>query len=136
MTFKSTATAAAAVFAALAAQPAAAMSEGSLYSFHTGAMGACPGLDWHVILTPDNRISGFVAWDNMQHMALLNGTMEQNRSFAINVKEVAGTGRSGVVKGAATGDYINASLEGSGTACDGKPLEIPRVVGGISGGGG
>jgi len=25
------------------------LPEGRVYSFHSGAQGACPGLDWHVV---------------------------------------------------------------------------------------
>ena len=117
---------------AFAQQPAGSR----LYAFHTGRMGNCPGLDWHIVLEPDNKLNGFVAWDNMRHMAQLSGALNQNRSFQMDAKEVGGQQRTATVKGNAMGDYINAVIEGSGTACDGKSLNIPRVTGGLGGGGG
>jgi hypothetical protein len=87
-------------------------------------------------LAPDNTLSGIVAWDDMKHIARLSGMIDSNRSFTINAKEVGGAARSATVSGSARGEYINASITGSGTACDGKPLNIPRVAGGMDGGGG
>src|SRR3954468_7587761 len=45
--------------------PAAAQEEkGTLYAFHSRpVVGGCPGLDWHVTVSPDNKLTGFVAWD-------------------------------------------------------------------------
>jgi hypothetical protein len=118
--------------------PATAQQTGSrLYAFHTGKMGACPGLDWHITVDPDNKLVGIVAWGpEDEHMARLVGQMEPNRSFKMAAKEVGGAGRTATVSGTAQGEYVNATIEGSGTACDGKQLQIPRVAGGTSGGGG
>jgi hypothetical protein len=117
---------------------ATAQQSGSrLYAFHTGKMGECPGLDWHITVDPDNKLVGFVAWGpEDEHMARLAGQIESNRNFKMAAKEVGGAGRSATVSGTAQGEYINAMIEGSGTACDGKQLQIPRVAGGTSGGGG
>lgn len=108
----------------------------TLYAFHTGRLGDCPGLDWHVAVEPDSRLNGFVAWDGGKHMARLDGNINKDRAFQIRAEEVGGQGRTAMVKGTATGDYINASITGSGTSCDNKPLTIPRVVGGTDGGAG
>ena len=128
-------TAAASLSPAVAQQPA-----GQLYAFHTGPSGGCPGLDWHITVEGD-KLTGFVAWDQMKHMARLNGNLipsgvGKERTFKMNAQEVGGSGRKATVQGSAGGDYINASISGSGTACDGKILAIPRVAGGIQGGGG
>lgn len=121
---------------AATAMPALAQqNREQLYAFHTSSIGGCPGLDWHVVVAPNRALSGIVAWDNMKHMATLNGTLEANGAFLIKAKEQGGAQRSATVKGTAAGDYINASIEGSGTQCDGKPLAIPRVVGGAGGNG-
>ena len=122
---------------ALACGPVMAQAkQGTLYSYHTSRIGNCPGLDWHIILEPNNTLSGFVAWDQMKHMARLEGSINQSRNFELDAKEVGGTGRTATIKGNAAGDYITAMIENSGTACDGKQLNIPRVVGGMEGGGG
>ncbi len=109
---------------------------GTLYAYHTGKAGACPGLDWHVVAQPDGSLSGFVAWDHMAHMAKLDGAMEKGRDFKMTATEVGGTSRVATVTGTATGTYINLTIDGAGTSCDGKVLSIPRVVGGLGGGGG
>jgi hypothetical protein len=127
--------------AAASLSPALAQPSGpQLYAFHTGPNGGCPGLDWHVTVQ-GNKLEGFVAWDQMKHMARLNGNLipaapGKERTFKMDAQEVGGTGRKATVQGSAGGDYINASIVGSGTACDGKILPIPRVTGGTEGGGG
>jgi hypothetical protein len=93
-------------------------------------------LDWHLTLGADNSLTGFVAWDRNQHMARLAGTLNKDRTFQMDAQEVGGQGRKAVVKGTAAGDTINAQISGSGTACDGDNLAIPRVTGGMGGGGG
>jgi len=108
-----------------------------LYAFHTGrAVGGCPGLDWHITLEPDNSLVGFVSWDRGQHIAKLDGKLNKDGEFEMDAKEVGGEGRTAVVKGRAGGDNISVVIEKSGTACDGISLNVPRVVGGLGGGGG
>jgi hypothetical protein len=118
--------------------PAFAQSgQAGLYAFHSGpVVGGCPGLDWHITLGPDNSLTGFVAWDQGKHMARLTGSINKDRSFTLDAQEVGGTGRKAIVKGSAGGNYINAVINGSGTPCDGDNLAIPRVAGGLAGGGG
>lgn len=117
--------------------PAAAQqAKGGLYVYHTGPSGGCPGLDWHIVTEPDGSLMGFVAWDQMKHMARLDGMMNKDRSFKMDAKEVGGSGRNATVSGTAAGDNIAAMINGSGTACDGKMLNIPRFAGGLEGGGG
>ncbi len=117
--------------------PAFAQQEkGGLYVYHTRPAGGCPGLDWHITVEPSGMLVGFVAWDQMKHMARLSGMINKDRSFKMNAQEVGGTGRKATVTGSAAGDYIQASINGSGTACDNKMLQIPRDVGGLEGGGG
>ncbi len=125
---------------ALFSSSSAQQSKGVLYAFHTYPSGGCPGLDWHITVQGD-KLEGFVAWDQMKHMARLDGTLipaspGKERSFKMDAQEVGGTGRKATVQGTAGGEVINASIEGSGTACDGKILPIPRVSGGTGGGGG
>ena len=124
--------------AALSSPALAQQSKGTLYAAHSGAVvGGCPGLDWHVILAPDNTVTGFVAWDRGQHMARLTGALNtKNNTFELEGQEVGGTGKKATIKGTTGGDYINATIEGSGTPCDGDNLAVPRVVGGTEGGGG
>ena len=110
--------------------------KGGLYAFHSRPIGKCPGLDWHVMVEPNGALDGFVAWDRMQHMARLSGTLTKDRTFEMAAQEVGGAARKATVKGTAAGDYITASITGSGSACDDQVLQIPRAEGGLEGGGG
>lgn len=129
-----------ALASALACTPAVAQKKvpasGSLYAFHTGRVDQCPGLDWHIVVQKNGTMEGFVGWDNMKHVATLNGMVQKDGTFRMNGKEVGGAGRTAVISGTAAGEYIYAMIEGSGSACDGKLLYVPRAVGGGSGGGG
>jgi hypothetical protein len=126
----------AALATAAALSPALAQTKGGLYVLHTRAVGSCPGLDWHVNVEPNGSLVGFVAWDQMKHMAKLEGSIAKNGSFDMNAQEVGGAARKAVVKGAAAGDYITMSIDGSGTGCDKQIFQVPRFEGGTSGGGG
>jgi hypothetical protein len=115
----------------------AQQGKGVLYAFHTGPVtGGCPGLDWHITLGADNSLVGFVAWNQGKQIAKLEGALRKDRTFEMAAQEVGGQGRKATVKGTASGDYINAQINGSGTACDGDNLTVPRVQGGTGGGGG
>jgi hypothetical protein len=123
--------------AALSGPALAEKGKGSLYAFHTSAViGGCPGLDWHVTVSPEDKIGGFVAWDRGLHIARLEGEINKDRTFEIDAKEVGGAGRTAVVKGKIAGEYVNLSVSGSGTPCDGDILPVPRAEGGMQGGGG
>ena len=93
-------------------------------------------MDWHITLGADNSLVGFVAWNQGKQIAKLEGALRKDRTFEMAAQEVGGQGRKATVKGTASGDYINAQINGSGTACDGDNLTVPRVQGGTGGGGG
>ncbi len=112
------------------------LAKGQLYAISTRPASGCPGLDWHITVSPDNTLTGFVAWDRDQHMARLDGKINRDRTFQMDAKEVGGTGRTGVVKGTAGGNNVSISISGTGTPCDDVVLNVPRVQGGLSGGGG
>jgi hypothetical protein len=115
----------------------AQQGKAQLYAFHSPpVVGGCPGLDWHVTLEPNNTLEGFVAWDQGKHLARLEGTLNKDRSFQLDAKEIGGQGRTATVVGKAGGGYINMTINGSGTACDGQNLPVPTVPGGTGGGGG
>jgi hypothetical protein len=123
--------------AALFSPALAQNGKAQLYAFHSpGVVGGCPGLDWHITLEPDDTLVGFVAWDRGQHIARLNGKLNKNRTFEMDAAEVGGQGRKATVSGKAGGGYVNAMINGSGTACDGLNLPIPTSPGGMGGGGG
>ncbi|HVZ06526.1 hypothetical protein [Rhodopila sp.] len=107
-----------------------------LYAFHTRPASGCPGLDWHVTVDPNKAISGFVAWDRMQHMARLDGQIERDNTFKVNAQEVGGTGKTAVITGRYGGNYLAIAISGTGTPCDDVILNVPRAGGGLGGGGG
>ncbi len=92
-------------------------------------------MDWHITVGKDNSLTGFVAWDQGKHIAKLDGMINKQRTFEMNAEEVS-TGKKAVVTGTAGGTTINVQISGSGTACDGVNLAIPRFAGGMAGGGG
>ena len=79
---------------------------------------------------------GFVAWDRGQHIARLEGSLSNDRTFEMAANEVGGAGRKATIKGTAGGAYINVAIYGSGTPCDGINLPIPLATSGVGGGGG
>jgi hypothetical protein len=127
---------ASAIFSLAIAQKAG----GTLYALHSSPEGTCPGMDWHITLT-GNNLEGFVAVNHTKRMWRLDGTVtpasaDKERSFEMNAEEVGGADRKAIVKGTSGGEYVNATITGSGTPCDGKILAIPRALNGTGGGGG
>lgn len=117
--------------------PAQAQQKATLYAFHsTPVIGGCPGLDWQITVQANDDLEGFVAWDKGQHVARLDGKLNKDRTFTMNAHEIGGQLRKASVTGTAGGDYINAMIHGSGTACDEMNLAIPRHSTGLAGGGG
>src|SRR5664279_585927 len=129
--------AAIALAASAALNPALAQQDkGTLYAFHTrAAVGGCPPLDWHIVKEPDNKLTGFVVSERTHHMATLEGEANKNGTFELDLDPQMVPGATGkvTVKGTTGGDYINLSIDGPGTKCDGITLSIPRVVGGMGG---
>ena len=79
---------------------------GRIYAFHSGPQGGCPGLDWHVVADGD-KLSGFIAWGNMQHVAKVNGTVHsQNHTFQMTAQEVGGEGRTATITGSDTQEGV------------------------------
>ncbi len=121
--------------AALAPTAASAQGATQLYSFHTGAASGCPGLDWHVIVGPDRKVSGMVGWDGMTRTATLSGKLSANGEFTATANEAA-TGKKATVGGRASGNALAIAISGTGSPCDNVILNVPRAVGGLGGGGG
>jgi hypothetical protein len=120
-----------------ASDPARAeQSKSRLYAFHSSAIGACPGMDWHIVVSPDQSMSGFIAWDGMKHFAKVSGKLETGRIFHLAAAEEGGAERSGSIKGQVEDTFIVASLQGTRTACDDQQISVPYFASGQSGGGG
>jgi len=103
-----------------------------LYSFHTDELGACPGLDWHVTLGPDGKLTGMVSWDGMKRLAKLQGNIQPDGHLTMNAQEVGGSGTATVV-GSATGNFLTLTINGTGGPCDGKTVQVGRNTPGYGG---
>jgi hypothetical protein len=120
----------------MAGSAVAQQQKGRLYAFHSTPTGACPAMDWHVVLGPDNSLVGFIAWDDMKHLAKVSGTLETGRRFHLAAVEQGGAERNGTVTGQVEDTFIVASLQGTKTGCDNQQISVPYFAGGLSGGGG
>ena len=74
----------------------------SLFIRHPSLVGA-PGLDWQITPRTGRHAERIVAWDRMQHMARLDGSINKDRNFTLDAKEVGGAGRTATVHGYAGG---------------------------------
>jgi hypothetical protein len=111
---------------ASAQQPAYDLPPGRLYAFHSGAGGGCPGLDWHMVVEPNNALTGIIAWNNMQSMAHVTGSVnKQTGAFELTAHEVGGQARTATATGTVdpgTG-WMTASVQGEGVKC--QSIKVP-----------
>jgi hypothetical protein len=121
---------------ALSAAVGAEPPHGRLFAFHSGATGACPAMDWHIVLEADNSLSGIIGWDGMKHLAKVSGKLETGRMFKLAAVEQGGAGRTGTVKGQVEDTFIVASFDGTATGCDNQQIWVPYFASGMAGGGG
>ena len=109
------------------------MPQTRVYAFHSKAQGGCPGLDWHVVAT-GNKLDGMISWDNMQHVAKVQGTMNPNgQTFEMQAKEVGGQERTATINGSLTTDgWMVANINAPGVKC--KAVQVhwftPKDFGG------
>jgi hypothetical protein len=107
--------------------------EGRVYVFHSKATGACPALDWHVVVGANNTLGGMIAWDDMKAMASVTGSVTPNRAFTMTAKEVGGQGRTATVTGQVRTDgWLIANIKGPKIECNGiaVPWFTPPPPGG------
>jgi hypothetical protein len=102
-----------------------AQQAGRTWMLHSDPKGACPGVDWDVTRV-GNDLRGVMGWDDMQHLATLDGAMGTNGNFTLNVKEVVGGDRTATITGQVRKDgWLFVKLQGTGTGCDGEDVTIP-----------
>lgn len=103
----------------------ASAEEGRIYVFHSKATGACPSLDWHVMLGADNSLSGMIAWDDMKAMARATGTANMhNKTFQMTAREVGGKGRTATITGTVGGNgWLTANIKGPKIDC--QNINVP-----------
>ena len=113
-------TSTAAVLAAAMSVALAEVPEGRIYVLHSGAIGACPSLDWHIVLEPNGILAGMISWNGMKTLARVTGTVNQrSRTFTMVAKEMEGQARNAKVKGQIREDgLIIAHIEGPRGTCD------------------
>src|ERR1700722_1280519 len=92
--------------------------EGRVYSFHSGAQGGCPGLDWHVV-AQGTSLEGIIAWNNMKDMAHATGTLNPTaKTFQMTAKEAGGQGRTATITGSVQSNgYLVANIKGPSVNC-------------------
>ncbi|HEY2618989.1 MAG TPA: hypothetical protein VGI78_16735 [Acetobacteraceae bacterium] len=104
---------------------------GTLYVFHSQPQGACPALDWHVIVGEGGQISGMISWDAMKSMAHVTGTMGADRNFKMTATEVTGGSKTATITGQAASDgWLTAEINGPGVACKGVKIPIYKPASG------
>jgi hypothetical protein len=95
------------------------LPEGRVYVFHSKPTGACPALDWHVVVGANNALSGMIAWDDMKAMASVSGSLTPARTFSMTAKEVGGQGRTATVSGQLRTDgWLIANVKGPKIECN------------------
>ena len=106
--------------------PSYNLPPGRLYAFHSGAGGGCPGLDWHIVVEPNNDLAGVIAWNNMQSLARVTGNVDrQTGAFTLTAREQGGQGRTATATGKVdpgTG-WMTASVQGEGVKC--QSIKVP-----------
>ena len=99
---------------------------GRVYVFHSGPGSGCPGVDWHVVVQPNDVLAGVILWNDMQSLARVNGSLNRGTgAFAMTAQEVGGEGRAANVSGTVdpnTG-WLTADVEGPNVSC--RSIKVP-----------
>jgi hypothetical protein len=118
-------------------QQAQQLPPGRVYAFDSSAQAGCPGLNWHMVLGDGGALSGLIAWNNMQSVARVSGSVNtQTRAFQATATEVGGRGRTATITGTAdpnTG-WLTANIQGANISCQG--ITVPWFSPYQGGGGG
>jgi len=116
----------AAILVAQPAVPKPRVPEERVYVLHSKAVGSCPSLDWHIVSEPGGTLSGMIAWNNMQAMARVTGTVDRkNRTFSVVAAELGGQGRRAAVDGTIRSDgWLVANIRGEQMNCSAVVVPI------------
>ena len=109
-----------------AQQLASQLPPGRVYAFDSSAQGGCPALSWHMVLQQGGVLDGLIAWNNMQSIAHVSGTVNpQTRAFQLAATEVGGQGRTANITGTVNPNngYLTANIQGPNVNCRG--VEVP-----------
>jgi len=120
---------------------------GRVYTLHTDRVGACPSLDWHIVVGPNYTLSGMIGADDMNVLFNVKGTYNPaGGTFQLTGKEAGGT-RTGAINGVIRRSQrvLVATLGGLpiDSPCQGKVVYVKSVPpynaynsAGLAGGGG
>src|SRR3974390_3510481 len=103
-----------------AQQLASQLPPGRVYAFDSSAQGGCPALSWHMVLQQGGVLDGLIAWNNMQSIAHVSGTVNpQTRAFQLAATEVGGQGRTANITGKVNPNkgYPTAHIPGPHAQC-------------------
>jgi hypothetical protein len=97
----------------------ARVPEGRIFVLHSQPAGACPALDWHIVVEANGVLAGMIAWDNMKSMARATGRIDQEvDTFTMTAVEVGGRARRVAIDGRIDRrGWIIANLKGPQIAC-------------------
>jgi hypothetical protein len=98
---------------------------GTLFALHSTAQGACPALDWHVVVGDNGALSGMISWNGMKSMARVTGTTNAEHQFSMTATEIGGEGKTATITGQRRprDGWLIADVNGPGIAC--KQIEVP-----------
>ncbi len=107
----------------------AQVPEGRIYVLHSTAAGACPSLDWHIVVEPNDILAGLIAWDNMRTMARATGRVDrENHTFTMTAVEMGGQNRTATVDGKVDENgTIIANINGPNVTCRSVTIRTYRV---------
>jgi hypothetical protein len=90
-----------------------------VFSFHSNQNGGCPALDWHMVLAPDNSVSGMLGWQHMQVVARVTGSFNaQAKTFQLSAQEVGGNRTATISGNVIAPGQIKANIKGPGVDCE------------------
>jgi hypothetical protein len=103
---------------------ASAQTAGDIFAFHSQPAGECPELDWYLVVRENGKLLGMLAWDDLKSVARISGTIDANKSFHVDAKEIGVAGRAAVVDGQFGRDgWITANIKGPHVDC--KDVHVP-----------
>jgi hypothetical protein len=104
----------------------ARVPEGRIYVLHSQAAGACPPLDWHILVETNGVLAGMISWNGMKTMARATGAVNrQAHTFAMAAKELGGQARIIKVAGQIQDNgTIIAKIQGVNVSCDAVVVPI------------
>jgi hypothetical protein len=118
---------AAAIAIAIAGATATAQrsQEPRIFTFHANASGGCPDLDWHVVLAPDDTLTGMIGWQNMQQLVRVTGKLDRaKKTFSLTGKEQGGDLTATIDGQVISPNHLIANIKAPGANVDCPKVEV------------